>query len=45
MMNKSFTNDRTSRSSAMEMIRTAAVSFSFAPITVIAMSAISSLAL
>ena len=43
MMNKN--NNQTSRTDVMDMVKTSLVSFSFAPITVLAMSAISSLAL
>lgn len=45
MMNKNSTNAQISRGDVLEMLKTGLVSFSFAPITVIAMTAIFSLAL
>ena len=45
MMNKNSTNAQISRDDVLEMLKTGLVSFSFAPITVIAMTAIFSLAL
>jgi len=45
MMNKNYTNAQTASSHAMEMLKTALVSFSFAPITVFAMIMVSSLCL
>ena len=45
MMNKNFAKAQISRGDVLEMFKTGLVSFSFAPITVIAMTAIFSLAL
>ena len=45
MMNKNFAKAQISRGDVLEMLKTGLVSFSFAPITVIAMTAIFSLAL